>query len=66
MKKNAALLARYRVLFGSQGKIAGKLGVSDKWISNLATGKADAPLWMELLIDMAERLPPKDWPEKWR
>lgn len=57
-------LNRYRAIFGSQRQMAKALGVSERWLSRVATGKiTDIPPWMDLLIEFMERLPVKDWPE---
>ena len=60
------VLDRYRVLFHSQRQIAKVLGVSERWVSMVATGHKDAPetppKWMWLLVEFMERLPRRDWP----
>lgn len=59
-------LTRLRSLAGSQSRVAHALGLTEKQVSRISTGKSPVPEYMEAVAELLEALPPKDWPERWR
>jgi plasmid maintenance system antidote protein VapI len=59
-------LHRLKSLIGSQTKIAEALELTPKQVSRIATGKSPVPGYMEVVAELLEALPPKDWPDRWK
>lgn len=57
---------RLKALLRTQQRIADALGLSKEQVSRIARGKSKSPEYMEAIAELLERLPPKDWPERWK
>lgn len=49
----------------SYARIGRALSISPQHISRMATGSRPTPIYIEAIIELLERLPPKDWPARW-
>jgi hypothetical protein len=58
---------RRRVLniAGSQAHWAEVTGMSKEHVSRVMGGHYPPPAWWEPMVELLERLPRKDWPERW-
>ena len=50
----------------SQTRIARAMGFSVEHVSRISTGKYDEPECFSVVAELLERLPPKDWPDRWQ
>lgn len=54
-------------LVRQQKRIAEALGMTPDQISRIARGKSKkCPEYMEAIAELLERVPPQDWPERWK
>ena len=51
---------------GSQRRLAEILDVSEENVSRWGTGARNMPPYLDVVAELLERLPPKDWPDRWR
>lgn len=51
---------------GSQRRLAEALDVTPEHVSRWVSGKKRVPTYLDALAEVLERLPPKDWPSRWR
>lgn len=51
---------------GSQRHLAAVLGVSQEHISRWMRGHYPVPQWVIAMAEVMEKVPPKDWPDRWR
>jgi len=51
---------------GSQRRLAHVVGVSEEHVSRWMKGRYPIPDWVVALAEAMERLPPQQWPERWR
>lgn len=65
MEKARALVVLVRCA-GSQRKLAEIVGVSEEHVSRWMKGKYPIPEWVPALSETMERLPPEQWPDRWR
>jgi transcriptional regulator with XRE-family HTH domain len=57
---------RLHALIRPQQRIADALNLSKEQVSRIARGRSPVPKYMEALAEFLERVPPEDWPERWR
>lgn len=60
------LRARIKQIAGSQQRWAEATGMSAENVSRILAGKYPVPEWWLALLETLERLPPNEWPERWR
>lgn len=51
---------------GNQRRLADIVGMSEAHVSRLMAGRYDVPEWMVALAEAMDKLPRRDWPERWR
>ena len=59
-------LSRLAQCAGSQRHLASVLGVSEEHISRWMKGRYPVPQWVITMAEVIEKVPPKDWPDRWR
>lgn len=62
---NTPGLERLRSMGHTQTRIAHALGFSVAHISRIAQGRFPEPECIMAVAELLEKLPPKDWPDRW-
>lgn len=67
--RERAVMDRFKDLLGGYGtnaRLARALDMTPDHVARLVTGKREVPTYLEALVELLERTPPADWPERWR
>lgn len=51
---------------GNQRRLSEIIGVSPEQISRWRHGVYPIPEWVSVMAELMDRLPRKDWPERWK
>ena len=51
---------------GSQAELARTLGLTPEHVSRIARRRSKVPRYMEVIEDLLDAVPRKDWPSYWR
>lgn len=65
-RNNDNPVRRLAEIAGSQKRLAAILGVPEERISRWVHGVHRTPGTIAVIAELIDRLPPKDWPERWR
>ena len=66
MRMGHDLKSRIRNTVGSQKAWADATGMSFEQVSRILAGAHPVPEWWLALLELLERLPIKDWPDRWK
>lgn len=51
---------------GSQRRLAEILDLTEENVSRWGSGARNMPAYLDIVAELLERLPMKDWPSRWR
>ena len=57
---------RLRAIIRPQKRIADALGLTERQVSRIATGKSPAPEYMTAVAELLEKTSPDEWPARWK
>ena len=66
MRKTSSGFDRLRAIIRPQKRIADALGLTERQVSRIATGKSPSPEYMDAIAELLEKTNPEDWPQRWK
>lgn len=57
---------KLKKLVGTQARLASILGMNKDHVSKMSLGKREVPEYVTVIAELIEKLPPEDWPKRWK